>query len=304
MKKLASIILPVIFIACVSLTAMATGNIDMSVFNDTKNFKVETDSIEGSTFVDVANAYSFRVNTGSFSETLFFRPSLVRTAQGNLYFRLVGEYTATDWAFLDTLVLRINNTTYTFSDVDSKRDVLNNGNYYEGLVAVLSDNSIKCLEAIKQHRYEPIKARFRGSEKNVDFELPQKIKDALVELYDLYCAAGGLNQVLLSNRNNVFIISMEPTIEDKENIYISVYNYKYYKTNNPDLAALYGDDREAYLNHFITVGMIEGRQGCKEFNLDVYKANNPDLVASFGSDNMKYYEHFMLSGRAEGRKAT
>ena len=57
------------------------------------------------------------------------------------------------------------------------------------------------------------------------------------------------------------------------------------------------------LNHFVTVGMSEGRQGNKEFNLSIYKANNPDLVSAFGDDNTKYYEHYISTGKAEGRKA-
>ena len=202
------------------------------------------------------------------------------------------------------VVIKVNNVTYTFTDVDSSRRVLSGGTIFEGSVIILSsDDDIKFLEAIKQHRYEPIKGRFKGSRKDIDFEIPQNVKDAIVEAYDLYCAAGGLNQTLPDIGTYMHITTMEPTIEDKENNYIVVYNYDYYRKNNPDLVTLYGDNREAYLNHFITVGMSEGRQGNKNFNLAAYKANNPDLVAAFGDDNVKYYEHYISSGKAEGRKA-
>lgn len=85
--------------------------------------------------------------------------------------------------------------------------------------------------------------------------------------------------------------------------YEPVYNYKYYKQNNADLAVLFGDNEWKYLEHFVNSGMKEGRQGSSEFNLDAYKANNPDLIASFGDDNQKYYEHYLNSGKSEGRKA-
>lgn len=85
--------------------------------------------------------------------------------------------------------------------------------------------------------------------------------------------------------------------------YSSAYNYKFYKENNPDIAALYGDNEWKYLEHFVNSGMKEGRQGSEEFNLEAYKANNPDLVGAFGDDNQKYYEHYIASGKSEGRKA-
>lgn len=302
MKKLASAFLALVLAGCISVAAMAAG-INLSVFQQAKGFDVETDDIAGKTIVDPANIYDYRVSTGNFWETLYLYPSVIYTPLGELYFRIVGEYTASDWAFFNTLTIRVNHVSYTFTDVDSKRQVFSYGDIYEGTVSVLSNDSIACIQAIKEHRYEPIKARLQGSRRTVDFELPQKTIDVLVEMYDLYCAAGGLNQTLVSKGNTMLITNMEPTVQDKENVYISVYNYDYYKANHPDLAALYGDDREAYLNHFITTGMNEGRQGCKDFNLDAYKANNQDLVVAFGDNNAQYYKHFMSSGRAEGRKA-
>ena len=86
--------------------------------------------------------------------------------------------------------------------------------------------------------------------------------------------------------------------------YAPVYNYQYYKTNNADLAAQFGDNQWKYLEHFVNSGMREGRQGSAEFNLAAYKANNPDLAATFGNDNAKYYEHYISSGKSEGRKAS
>lgn len=304
MKRRITTFLALVLTICISFTVLAAGNINMSVFDSTKTFKVKTDSLEGKAVVDVADIYDFKVDTGRFGDKLYFYPSLVRLPEGYLYFRLVGEYYASDWAFFNTLVIKVNNVTYTFKDVDSKRSILGGGDIAEGMVAALSsDNSMKFLEAVKQHCYEPIRGRFKGSKADVDFEIPQKIKDAIVEAYDLYCAAGGLNQNLPDIGNTVLVTEMEPTIEDKENNYISVYNYNYYRENNPDLVTLYGDNRESYLDHFVNVGMKEGRQGSENFNLAVYKANNPDLVSSFGDDNVKYYEHYISSGRAEGRKA-
>ena len=304
MKRWLSVFVAIVLTTYITLAAMAAGNINMSVFDSSKTFKVKTDSIEGDAVVDIADFFDFEVDTERYGDILYLYPTLIYFPEGYLYFRLAGEYSASNWAFIDDLVIKVNNVTYTFKDVNSKRIVLSNGDILEAQVAAFSSgDAIKFLEAIKQHRYEPINGRLKGSRRDVDFVIPQKVKDAIIEAYDLYCAAGGLNQNLPDIGNTVLVTEMEPTIEDKENNYISVYNYNYYRKNNPDLVTLYGDNREAYLNHFITVGMSEGRQGSKNFNLAVYKANNPDLVSSFGDDNVKYYEHYISSGRAEGRKA-
>lgn len=85
--------------------------------------------------------------------------------------------------------------------------------------------------------------------------------------------------------------------------YSAVFNADFYYKNNVDLQKNIGNDATALLNHFITVGMTEGRQASAEFNLAAYKKNNPDLVAVFGDNNVDYYMHYMTSGKAEKRIA-
>ena len=85
--------------------------------------------------------------------------------------------------------------------------------------------------------------------------------------------------------------------------YSAVYNASAYRNYNPDVAAAFGNDEAALLNHFINNGMAEGRQASAEFNLNAYKAKNEDLVAAFGDDNKSYYLHYINYGKAEGRTA-
>lgn len=44
--------------------------------------------------------------------------------------------------------------------------------------------------------------------------------------------------------------------------YVGEYNYSVYKSSNPDLQAAFGEDRMAYLNHWLTSGRAEGRTAC------------------------------------------
>lgn len=85
--------------------------------------------------------------------------------------------------------------------------------------------------------------------------------------------------------------------------YSAVFNAEYYYNKYPDLQANIGTDSTALLNHFITVGMVEGRQASTDFNLDVYKKNNPDLVKVFETNNVAYYNHYITAGKAEKRIA-
>lgn len=84
--------------------------------------------------------------------------------------------------------------------------------------------------------------------------------------------------------------------------YAAVFDYIYYAQCYPDLQAVFGTDEAALLNHFITCGMAEGRQGNAEFNVQYYRAKYPDLQAVFGDNLPAYYMHYMTCGKAEGRQ--
>ena len=85
--------------------------------------------------------------------------------------------------------------------------------------------------------------------------------------------------------------------------YSSIFVASYYSTKYPDLKAAGITTESALLNHFVTSGMKEGRQGSEEFNVYVYMNNYPDLKVAFGNDLPKYYLHYMNAGKAEGRVA-
>lgn len=85
--------------------------------------------------------------------------------------------------------------------------------------------------------------------------------------------------------------------------YAAVFDATYYAEHYPDLKAAFGTDEAALLNHFITCGMAEGRQGNAEFNVQSYKEGYPDLQAAFGENLPAYYMHYITNGKAEGRTA-
>lgn len=82
-----------------------------------------------------------------------------------------------------------------------------------------------------------------------------------------------------------------------------VFDATYYAGRYPDLKAAFGADAEALLNHFITFGMAEGRQGNAEFSVQAYKERYADLRSVFGDNLPEYYRHYSLFGKSEKRIA-
>jgi uncharacterized protein YkwD len=85
-------------------------------------------------------------------------------------------------------------------------------------------------------------------------------------------------------------------------MYASIFDAKFYAQKYQDLVAVFGTDENALLAHFLTNGMVEGRQGCAEFNVQYYMAKYPDLRAAYGDQLPFYYMHYMSAGKLEGRQ--
>lgn len=86
--------------------------------------------------------------------------------------------------------------------------------------------------------------------------------------------------------------------------YTLVFDADYYYHAYPDLQKNIGNDPAALLNHFITTGMGEGRNGNAAFQLKAYLYHNLDLLPVYGAKDLSsYYIHYITCGKAEGRKA-
>ncbi len=70
----------------------------------------------------------------------------------------------------------------------------------------------------------------------------------------------------------------------------AVYDYEYYKANNPDVVAALGTNPNALIAHFVNNGIYEGRQGRADWNVFTYMSQHPDLVRVYGNDLSAYYK--------------
>ena len=85
-----------------------------------------------------------------------------------------------------------------------------------------------------------------------------------------------------------------------------VFDAEYYKATFPMLAVLYHDDDALLLRHFQTVGIHEGRQASKDFNVAAYMDNcDKSLRKAFGDNYECYYLYYLLHQDTEsGVKTT
>jgi len=84
----------------------------------------------------------------------------------------------------------------------------------------------------------------------------------------------------------------------------TVFDATYYAETYPDVVAVLGTDANALLAHYLTSGVVEGRNASATFNLDAYASANPDLVAVFGDNVNAYVQHYTNYGVNENRIAT
>lgn len=88
------------------------------------------------------------------------------------------------------------------------------------------------------------------------------------------------------------------TKEDK-NIVKELFDFDFYKAENPDVVAVVGDNYDDLFKHFCLCGIFEGRTCNPNFDPSAYASANPDLAEKFGANIISYYKHYELVGSKE-----
>ena len=110
-----------------------------------------------------------------------------------------------------------------------------------------------------------------------------------------------------SNIGSLVVVHAINACSAIESIQLSdLFNCNEYLELYPELNVLINNNskEETLFNHFITVGMLEGKQPSKSFNIYAYKSAYSDLQLAFGNDIQKYYMHYINNGYYEGRDIT
>lgn len=109
--------------------------------------------------------------------------------------------------------------------------------------------------------------------------------------------------------------------------YENTFDADTYAKKNTDLTGIINDSSDAYLDHYLSCGISEGRRtgnfdcvafvwnnrewfrehglekGNPFFNAEKYRKNNPDLDVAYGNDMQAYVEHYITFGITEGRSS-
>lgn len=80
-----------------------------------------------------------------------------------------------------------------------------------------------------------------------------------------------------------------------------LFDAKYYSEKYSDLKAAFGDDEAALWNHYMTLGIKEGRVASNKFDVYSYRSRYADLENAFGDDWASYANHYVKYGVSEGR---
>lgn len=84
----------------------------------------------------------------------------------------------------------------------------------------------------------------------------------------------------------------------KDNLIIDV---EAYKAAYSDLEKAFGDDENAYIEHYLTIGVFEGRTKGVLFDPLAYATAYSDVRAAFGNDISAIVDHYINFGVAENR---
>ena len=80
-----------------------------------------------------------------------------------------------------------------------------------------------------------------------------------------------------------------------------VFDAEYYADKYEDLKEAFGYDEAALYKHYITYGVIEGRDCTPVINVAAYRATYEDLDAAFGDNWDAYVNHYFTYGIYENR---
>lgn len=116
--------------------------------------------------------------------------------------------------------------------------------------------------------------------------------------------AGIIVTMLFGSTLNVFAAEPAEKLVDtlkKNNQESLILDVKAYKAAYSDLAAVYGDDWDAYLEHYLTHGIYEKRTKGALFDPLTYAASYSDVQAAYGDNILKIVNHYVIHGVKENR---
>lgn len=194
-KRLLSIAAALILIISVSLAAYAADGFNKAVFDNAPDVFAVKDDMTGSLTVASESLLGEKgiaiPESGGGYVVVYSGVSISDTMNGN---SILFKYYADDWAFIDSIIVKIGNRRYKFDEIPVDRDVLRDASIEEVAFIDLTTNVIPFMTYLIEHRDETVKVRLQGSNRDIDFILTDDMKNGIINIYNLYVAGGGTSK--------------------------------------------------------------------------------------------------------------
>lgn len=181
-------------IALILLTIPALAEFNSDVFKEIDNVSVNIDDMEGAGYIDLDSLKPcfFDPNYSEYKYCAFY-PSVRVNNTGVGVLRLFGSFWGRKWALIDTMIIKIGDNRYTFSDVHSERDTGDHEEINEELAIVMDSTTEVFVKDFIEHSDGEIKVRWKGEKYNVDFVMTDSMKATFKVFFEKYIEAGGYN---------------------------------------------------------------------------------------------------------------
>lgn len=193
-KKIVSSMMTLLLVLSLSLSAFATGNLDLKVFHGEDDITVFPES-HGNIAISVNSmGKDTKGTTVVDGSIVHFLPMVIASQKYDL-FCITVDYFSRDKANIDEIDFQIDKTLYKFGKVQKHNKWDNELNCYnETMMFPIDRNSINFMEDFEAHKNDSIKVTLVDRNHSTTFELTDDIKNGWLHLYNLYEKAGGTNR--------------------------------------------------------------------------------------------------------------
>lgn len=193
-KELVSLALVVVLLVSIPLSAFASANFNSSILNGRDDIIISVDDMTGITYIHPATvADGTMLVRPTPSTAILIYPDIALTDAGD-FFTLQFGYHGYEWAFLNSIIIKIGDNRYIFSDCSTSGSVDNDGTVFETISFRVKNEILPFMKDFVTNKDSEIKVRLYGTSSSFDFTLTDNMKDSIRYLYALYIAGGGLSQ--------------------------------------------------------------------------------------------------------------
>lgn len=211
-KRLISFALAATIMVSASLPAFATKKFDMSVFDGRNDLSITSDDMTGQTsvfpkfFTPAENVTYVSFDDDSRAVV----DSYLWLTDSYDYYYLNFTHLGPSSTGLNSIIVKIGDNRYAFSNCTTETIPLNNGMFFEVLRIPMKKEVVPFMNDFSEHWNEEIKVRYIGSSQSFEFSLTAEMKYDLLAMYDFYVVGNGTR-----NKNLRDITDLDRTIVSK-----------------------------------------------------------------------------------------